>query len=97
MAERVHKGDFQIDRIQRNSTDDLARKTVGTPTNGRQVDDITTKTGEFTVNHGLGRLPKGFFVTNQSGKETVWKVNSDRSTLTLKAEFGDITISLWVY
>jgi len=60
---------------------------------------VTAKliTGTNTVNHGLGRMMQGWFVTDVNGIATLYRsqpLNDLTLTLTCSAP---VTVNLWVY
>lgn len=68
---------------------------------GRQLTGVKLpSTATVAVAHGLGRVPYGYILTDQTGTtghgvpvRTAW----DESTITFLAPTGDSVVGLWVY
>lgn len=58
--------------------------------------DVAITTDGIQIEHGLGRTPLGFIVTDNNADVRIWRTASDSFTLTLDAS-GTATISVWVY
>jgi hypothetical protein len=65
---------------------------------GRQINNIIlTANTPFSINHGLQRLPQGWFVVDNQMNCTVWRTQPfNQSTLFLESNANTI-ISIWVY
>lgn len=66
---------------------------------GRLIEEITTSTSGFNVNHGLQRKWRGFFITKCNTSVQVWApaVQADSSKyLTLDSDAAT-TIDIWVF
>jgi len=71
---------------------------IANPTlSGHALLSITLKTGTNTVNHGLGRLMQGFYITDVDAAVVPYRSQPmNASTLTLTCS-APVTINLWVY
>lgn len=63
---------------------------------GVQLTDVAVTTAGVQLEHGLGRQPLGWFITDLDTGVHVWRTAWDKFTLTLDAS-GSATINLWVY
>lgn len=53
--------------------------------------------GTNTINHGLGRVTQGFFITDINGAATIYRSQPmNASTLTLTSSAA-VTVDLWIY
>lgn len=64
------------------------------------IEDIDLVSGDNTINHGLGRNLRGWFLTRKDADESVYDAQADNPlpnlTLTLVST-GDVTVSLIVF
>ena len=97
--------DFPMARVFNNAQDHIEE--VLTPVtnsviiNGVILEDIDLVSGSFTsVEHKLGRKPRGYLVIRKSAAQTVYEEVGDYDSrklfLKLRAS-GSITINLWVF
>lgn len=64
---------------------------------GRLLEDIDLNAAANTnINHGLGRVPRGWVLTDQSAAATVYRVAWTNTTLTLLASAAS-TVDIWVF
>lgn len=65
--------------------------------NGNLVKDVSITAGTpVDVNHGLGRMPQGWFVVGIGSASSVFATGVNKSVLTLDAS-ADTTVNLWVF
>lgn len=66
--------------------------------NGNQVDDVKLVANvPQAINHLLGRLPQGWFITDNNANTTVWRTaDFTQFTITLEAT-ANTTISFWIF
>ncbi len=66
---------------------------------GTLIEDLTLVTGTpFTVEHGLGRIPRGWMVVSPNAESSVWESASALPTKTLILNVSaNVTLSLWVF
>lgn len=86
-----------VDRILKSITEWSKQVAAIAILRGRLVEDIAADSSGVTVEHGLGRAPKGAFVVKIS--ETVAYSISDftASSLAFETRSGSATVSLWVF
>lgn len=92
-APRIYNEADPFQREVRTTFDDLSRKPL---LNGREFTGITLSATATKVSHGLGRVPRGWILTDISVATTVHRVSKDSRYLTLTAG-ADCTVSLWIY
>jgi hypothetical protein len=63
---------------------------------GRAIESVALTTGATAVQHKLGRVPRGWFVTDIDAAATVRRTAWSTKTLTLVAS-ASCTVNLWVY
>lgn len=64
---------------------------------GRAVPSINLITGVTIVNHGLQRMPIGWYITDINGSALVYRSSAfTASTLTLTSS-ATVNVSLWVF
>lgn len=71
------------------------------PLNGRQIDNIALTTGQSNIiEHGLGRVLRGYQVGLKSADSNVWDSQASNllsaKTLILNCD-ANCVVSLWVY
>jgi len=66
--------------------------------NGNMIDSIfLTASTPKAINHLLGRMPQGWFLTDNSKNAVIWRsAEFNQFTITLEAS-ADTTISFWVF
>jgi hypothetical protein len=73
----------------------------GDGTNTENIDgswaSVTTPAGNFTVTHGLNRVPVGVHVTQKSAFCDVFTVSSTKTTITLQASAAGVAIKLFIF
>jgi len=63
---------------------------------GNFIQDIALS-GTTTVNHGLGRQARGYFIASNNANVTIWNdAFSDDTSLTIYSS-GAATVSIWVF
>lgn len=66
-------------------------------TNGLQLAGIVLGTGATSINHLLGRMMQGWFITDQNASAAIYRsLAFNAKTLTLTSS-APVTVSLWVY
>jgi hypothetical protein len=69
---------------------------LGCPiTDGAEV-TATLSAGTNTIDHKLGRKPRGYLVGAKNANVNVWGTTMSKTSLTLEAS-GTVTLTLWVY
>ncbi len=64
---------------------------------GTDILSIALINGATTINHGLGRMMQGYFVTDQDAAASIYRSKPfNRSTLTLTSSAA-VTVNLWCY
>lgn len=63
---------------------------------GRLIEDIELTTDPKKVNHGLKRVPKGWFVVSKDANANVWQTAKSDTTITFDAS-ATVTISIWIF
>jgi hypothetical protein len=97
--------DFPMSRVF-NTAQDYVEEVLNPILNAAIIDgvilkDIDLVSGSFTsVEHKLGRKPRGYLVIRKSAAETVYEDAGDYDSrklfLKLKAS-GSVTVNLWVF
>lgn len=66
--------------------------------NGNQVSDVSlTASTPLAINHLLGRMPKGWFLTDNTANAVIWRTqNFNQFSIILEAS-ADTTISFWIF
>lgn len=65
---------------------------------GLQLSNIVLQAGSTTFNHSLGRMQRGWIITDTNANATIFRSGPFNSqTLTLGLSIGSATVSLWVY
>lgn len=66
--------------------------------NGNQINNVSlAATTPLAINHLLGRVPQGWFLTDNTGNAVIWRTKAfSQYTITLEASSAT-TISLWVF
>lgn len=63
---------------------------------GRLVENFEITTSGVSVEHKLGREPKGWIVVRKTADVRVWETDKSSTNLDLDAS-GTATISIWVF
>ncbi len=95
---KILTGNSQLDRIQANISSALS-KIVGPFIGGNVLtSQLVTAANPVAINHGLGRTPVMWLITDQDTNTTVKRTAWDANTITLQADSAgsDCTISLYV-
>lgn len=81
------------------ATEAHARRTSEHPLLGGRVLVVGALSTDVTkVNHGLGRVPSGWFPIQKTGNSDVWEgAAADREALYLVATTTDAEFTLWVF
>ncbi len=66
--------------------------------NGNMVSEVRlAATTPLAINHLLGRLPQGWFLTDNSANAVIWRTKAfSQYTITLEASAAT-TISFWIF
>lgn len=93
----IQTGEMFVDRSLRNLVEQLDKLVSCPILSGRQIDNVTTVVGTVTVNHGLDRVPQGYFVVEaRTAAPSLFMTASDEKTITFTSGTAG-TISLIVY
>ena len=95
--ETQHTGNQDVELLQQNIKK-FAKVLEDNPLlDGRLLEDVALNAAANTdINHGLGRVPRGWILTDQSAAATVYRVAWTTTTLTLLAS-GATTVDIWVF
>lgn len=93
---QVREVDIAIARVQEAARDSLQRVIDAGTASGRNVKDVAIGTTATQIAHGLGRTPRGWWITDASVGATVYKTAADSRTITLIASSAG-TFSVWVF
>lgn len=64
---------------------------------GIQLNNVLLATGVTSINHLLGRMMQGWFITDQNASAAIYRsLAFNAKTLTLTSS-APVTVSLWVY
>lgn len=64
---------------------------------GRQVNNLSLANGVTVFNHGLQRVPVGWYITDVDGGAVIYRsAPFNSSTLTLTSSAA-VTVSLWIF
>jgi hypothetical protein len=64
---------------------------------GRMISDVEVAASDTLVQHGLGRVPSGFWVVNVTSNNVVWQpAAATKHALHLQAA-APITVDIWVF
>ncbi len=64
---------------------------------GRQVSNVALANGATVFNHGLSRMPVGWYITDVDGSAVIYRsAPFNKSTLTLTSSAA-VNASLWVF
>ena len=88
--------DRELNRVQDQILAALNPVVRSTLLNYNEVKNIAITTAGLAIEHGLGRQPLGWVVTDIDANATVWKTAWDERFLTLDAS-GTANISILVY
>lgn len=59
---------------------------------------VVTNAAQGTIiNHGLGRIPLGWFATDKTAAGDIWRLAWDDRTVTLKSSAASTTINFWIF
>lgn len=67
---------------------------------GNLVEDVSLVNGFNLVDHGLGRIPKGFIIVKRSDLHAVWNVSSAKMVPTRNMALqtnGAMIVSIWFF
>lgn len=93
---RVVHDDAAINRMQDYIEQHIGRVT-GVLSRGGLVQDVALKAGQPNgVTHGLGVVPIGYIIIDQSADARVWRTYRDDLQITLQTS-NDCIVSLWVF
>lgn len=77
---------------------DWAKEVIARPIiDGRLVEGEATSTSGTSVNHGLGRVPRGAIVVKSDSAILVVASAFDKDTITLTSASGTPTVSVWIF
>lgn len=57
---------------------------------------VNIGTGDTLIAHLLGRLPRGWIVTDRDADARIWRIRADTRYLTLRASVS-VNVALWVF
>lgn len=71
---------------------------ANTITQGLQLTNIIlVATTPLQINHNLGRVQQGYFITSQNANAVIWMTSTfNAQTFTLESS-ADVTLNVWVY
>ena len=103
MVKRLKKigvKDTQLQQVQ-GHIDEWSKQFELPILDGQLIESIDlTSASVVSVNHGLGREIRGWFVVKQGASATIWAVEANQ-TLPLRqlvlSTSADVTVSLWVF
>jgi hypothetical protein len=88
-------GQTQLDRIQANITKAF-NSVIGPFIGGNILPGITlTANTPLAINHGLGRQPVIWTLTDNNAAAIIYRTKWDQNTITLEAN-GNCVISIWI-
>lgn len=66
--------------------------------NGNQIEDvILAASTPLAINHLLGRMPQGWFLTDNTANAVVWRTQEfNQFSIVLESDL-DTTISFWIF
>ena len=88
--------DPQTSRLQENIKQFVNNLNQSIFINGILIESVVIGTGDTKIEHKLGRVPKGFFVTDLAVNTNIWRTGFDKRFITLRAGTS-ATVSLWVF
>ena len=95
---KINSENREINLLQKNVEASLGPLVANPLLNGSLLTGVNLASGANSVNHKLGRVPRGWFIVSSSTADVVYGSVSSATdtTLTLTAS-GAITVSLWVF
>lgn len=63
---------------------------------GRLIEDIAVTTATVTIDHKLGRTPRGWIICKKNADARVWETASTSRTITLDSS-ATVTVSIWIF
>jgi hypothetical protein len=88
--------DPQAARLQENIKQFIGQLNKSIFIDGNLVENIIIGTGDTKIEHKLGRVPKGFIVTDLAANTNIWRTGYDSRFITLRAG-TQTSISIWVF
>lgn len=98
---KTHQLDSAADRLQSHTEEALRSLLLNPVLDGNLIEEISLIGGvSKSINHGLGRNLRGWFLTRNSSEAVVWDEqltnNMVDKTLILQSS-DDCVISIWVF
>jgi hypothetical protein len=97
---KVRTDDAPLRSVQDSLTltlDQVIRREI---LDGNLVENIDLINGVNLIDHGLGRVPKGFIIVKRNDIHVVWNVNNSRmvavKNMALQSN-GAMTVSIWFF
>jgi glutamine cyclotransferase len=88
--------DPQTSRLQENIKQFIGQLNKSIFIDGNLVENVTVATTDTKIEHKLGRVPKGFIVTDLAANTNIWRISYDSRFITLRAGTST-SISFWVF
>jgi len=88
--------DDKLNRVQRNiraAVDPLSKDVL---LNRVEITTTIKSATSTTIQHNLGRQPRGWIVVDKTGPYDVWRISWNASTIILDSS-GDVDVKLIIY
>lgn len=99
-ASRINASDYELNRVQDNLARPIDQLLQVPILDGQLVEDVVLKAGDNLVDHGLGRVLRGWIVVRQSAMSDLYDKQSTNPfparQLALNSS-NAATVSMWVF
>lgn len=98
---KVKIADLSVSQFQDSVAAFLSQLVLNVILSGRLIENIDILSASVnSINHGLGRAPRGYFIVKSTADTRVWSVAANQSTPLVTLELSasaNATISLYVF
>jgi hypothetical protein len=97
LPQKVQSADREINDVQAGVHDTLRQISYYAQLTGQWVQGVSATTSGVAINHGLGRTPIGWYVTDILDAGSVYRSAWDDKTLTLKSNSGTVRVDVFIW
>lgn len=98
---KVKVADLSVSQFQDNVANFFTQLLLNAVLSGRLIENIDVLSASVnSINHGLGRAPRGYFIVKSDADVRVWSVAANQTTPLVTLELSasaNATISLYIF
>jgi len=96
MRQTAFTDDTQLTMLQQSLNDQFGKLQHIPFLNGNLIAGVSLLSGDNIINHKLGKLASGYFITSLNANTPIWQSGLTTTTITLSCT-ANCTISVWVF